>query len=110
MEESYPYRLAAFLAMAPQNLAEIEKLIAEDRRPLVLEGLNALRLGCRPLGLGVLEEAVNRLEFAFINHQEVDITVHLQAVQGFHQILAEVLIRISPELAPAVEARSLQEA
>jgi len=110
VQESYAHRLAAFLAVAHQNLAEIEKLIAEDQRPLVLEHLSALRQECRPLGLSVLEEAINRLESAFINRQGLEINVHLEALQWFYRGLAEALCKLSPELASAIEALSLQEA
>ena len=110
VQESYPHRLAAFLAVAHQNLAELEKLIAGDQRTPVLEHLCSLRLECRSLGLGVLEEAINHLESAYINHQGLDISAQLEALQWFYRGLAEVLCKLCPELASAVESLSLQEA
>ena len=55
-------------------------------------------------------QGVNRLESAFINREENQITVHIEALQWSFRSLAEVVRRFSPDVKSAVQALTLEGA
>lgn len=103
-EDSYSHRLAMFLSATTPEVQGLADLLAQNRLGEVTESLNQIRFECRRMDLRVLERAVDDLEAAVNAQREAEVPVRLQGLLCIHRSIAEVLAKMAPDLALALQA------